>query len=421
MSKIVLLLLILATLLSTACHRQDPEPTAYPDKIVLRDAQLTGDSVVLSWTKLDNPGLTNYRVLRRLSPTDPGTYLSFYQQGTKTSFTDKKVPYASAVEYQVEGLVGNAQSVVSNSASLKRPEIKSFTASPFDVQFDRARRLLYLFEPGGVISQYSLSSSTVTKSITSNATIGYGDFASYNGATELYVPRKDGWVFIYNAETLDKLDQLNVGTAATSVVAANGLLYVSTAAWLSSPLKVYSRATKALVAQTGDWDATRLKRVPGSNTELVELTLNVGPPDQHYYSFTTGGSVLTQFPDRYHGDHPVDATRFELFPSGAKYITSTEGAIYSKFLVYEGTLPHGNLEYTAFCFDAAGQTICAGTTAGTVEQYSASTYAFTRSIRTKAYPYRLFEDGSNGYVCVSSVTPLGPYTPPYQVVVEQVR
>ena len=421
MAKIVLFLFILVTLLSTGCHRQDPEPASYPDKIVLRDAQLTGDSVVLSWTKLDNPGLTSYRVLRRLSPTDPGITISLYQQGTQTSFTDKKVPYTSYLDYQVVGQVGNMQSVVSNSVSLKRPDIKSFASSPFDVQFDRTHRRLYLFEQGGLISQYSLSSSAITKSITSNATIGYSDFASYNGVTELYVPRNDGWVFIYNAETLDLLDQLNVGTAATSVVAANGLLYVSTAAWLNSPLKVYSRAAKALVNQTGDWDATRLKRVPGSNTELVELTLQIGPPDQHYYSFTTGGSVLTHFSDRYHGDHPVDATRFELFPSGDKYITSSEGAIYSKFLVYEGTLPHGNLEYTSFCFDATGQIISAGTTAGTVEQYNAGTYASTRSIRTKAYPYRLFEDGSNGYVCVSSVTPLGSYTLPYQLVVEQVR
>jgi hypothetical protein len=426
MQKFVLFFFIALASLVAACRHQEPEPSSYPDKIVLRETQLVGDSVALSWTKLDNADLVSYRVLRRLSPTDPGTPISSYQQGTSTTFTDKLVPYTPYVEYQVVAIFKNtstspATPINSNSIKVQRPNIKVVANSPFDVQFDRRRRQLYFFERSGTISQYSLTSSEITKSVASGATIGYSDFATYNGVPELYVPRNDGWVFIYNAETLEKIDQLNVGTAATCVVANNGYLFVSTATWQYNALKVYNRAAKMLVNQTGDWYSTRFKRVPGSNTELVEMTLTIGPPDQHYYSFS-GSSVQTHFADRYHGDHPVDATIFELFPNGAKYLTSSEGAIYSKVLTYEGTLPHGNLAYTSFCFDAAGQTICAGTTTRTIEQYNANTYALLRSIPTKAYPYRLFEDGSNGYVCVSSVTPLGGYSSlPYQLTIEQVR
>lgn len=410
-----------------ACKKDDLTPQSYPDKIVLADSQLTADSLALSWTKLDNPDLIEYRVMRRLSLSDPGVVLNSWQYqygGTKltaTRFTDKTVPYTSYVDYQIVGTLPNGQSIKSNTLVIKRPDIKTIAISPFDVQFNRTRRQLYFFEKSGTISQYSLTSNTLGKSINTASTIGYSDFATFNGVPELYVPRNDGWVFVYNAETLEKIDQLNVGSAASCLVAHNGLLYVSTASWLNRPLKVYNRASKALVAETGDWNSTRFKRVPGSSLELLEMTLTIGPPDQHYYSFTPGGSVLTHFADRYHGDHQVDATIFEIFPAGTKYITSAEGTIYSKALVYEATLPRGNLDFTSFCFDAAGQTVYGGTTSRTVEGYSLANYTHTRTFTTKAYPYRLFEDGSNGLVCLSSSTPFSAYGTPSQLIIEQLR
>lgn len=427
--KLLPLLLLLLAL--AACKKNDVTPDSYPDKIVLSEAQLTNDSVSLSWTRLDNSALVGYQVFRRLRPTDYTYPISAPGYGVNnralaTHYTDKTVPYSSYVEYQVVGLLPNGQSISSNVVALKRPAIKTIDFTPFDVQFDRTRRRLYFFDNTGVISQYDLASAVVTKSVNTNAVIGYSDFATYNGVRELYVPRNDGWVFVYNAETLEKIDQLNVGTGASCVVAANGLLYVSTASWLSHPLKVYNRASKSLVMETGDWDATRFKRIPGStsassNVELLEMTLRIGPPEQYYYNFTPGGSLLTRFPDRYHGDYPVDGTIFEPFPTGIKYITSTSGTIYSKSLVYEATLPHGSLSYTTFGFDAASQAIYAGTTTRTVEVYALSTYDHSRTINTKAYPYQLFEDGANGLLCVSSTTPFSVYGHPNQLVVEQIR
>jgi hypothetical protein len=411
-----------------ACKKDDVTPQSYPDKIVLANSSMTGDSLALSWTKLDNPDLVEYRVMRRLSPNSPGVMLHTWQYQytgsnklTATRFTDKEAPYTGYVDYQIVGTLPNGQSIKSNSLVINRMDIKTIDVSPFDVQFDRTRRQLYFFEKTGTISQYNLSTSTLGKSVNTDATIGHSDFATFNGVPELYVPRNDGWVFVYNAQTLEKIDQLNVGSAATCVAAHNGLLYVSTASWLNRPLKVYNRASKTLVAETGDWNSTRFKRVPGSNLELLEMTINIGPPDQHYYSFTPSGNLLGHFADRYHGDHQVDGNIFEIFPAGTKYITSSEGTIYSKALVYEATLPHGNLAFTSFCFDAAGQTVYAGTTTRTIEGYSLANYAHTRTITTKAYPYRLFEDGSNGFVCLSSSTRFSAYGAPSQLIIEQLR
>jgi hypothetical protein len=413
--------------LLASCKKEEDSPQVFSDKIVLRDPEFRADSLALTWSKLDNTAFQSYSVLRRISPTDPGQPLnSSYPALTNSRFTDRDVPYAPYVEYEVLGRLATGQPISSNRVSYQRPEIKTLSVQPFDVQFDRQRRQLYFFDKTGIISLYDLATSQLTKTLPTGATIGYCDFGTYQGVGELYVPRNDGWVFIYNARTLEKIDQLNVGSAASCVVANNGLLFVSTGAWLNRPLKVYNRASKSLVAETGDWNATRFKRVPNTTTDLLEITLNIGPTDQHAYSFTAEGRPNGHYADRYHGDYQIDANIFEIFPNGRKYITSSLGTIFSKEMVYEASLPKGNLSFTSFDFDAAGQVIYAGTTSKSVEVYTSTGYVHQRSLKTKAYPYRVFLDGSNGVLCVSSVTPLAMINsysayPPSQLVIEQLR
>jgi hypothetical protein len=417
-----------------SCKKEVDSPQVFSDKIVLRDPELRADSLALTWSQLDNTAFQGYAVLRRISPTDQGQLLnSSYPALTTTHFTDADVPYAPYVEYEVQGRLAAGQPISSNRVSYQRPEIKTLSVQPFDVQFDRQRRQLYFFDKTGVISQYNLATNQLTKTLNTAATIGYCDFGTYQGVSELYVPRNDGWVFIYNAQTLEKIDQINVGSAAACVVASNGLLFVSTSSTASTygyyyrPLRVYSRASKNLLSEAGSETSSRFKRVPNTTTDLVELTLNISPVDQHYYGFTASGTPTTNFADRYHGDYPVDASLFEIFPNGSKYITSTAGTIFTKDLVYEASLPKGNLTFTSFDFDAAGQAIYAGTTTKSVEIYATNGYTHQRSLKTKAYPYRIFQDGSNGVLCISSVTPVGSSSYyynnviPTQVVIEQLR
>ncbi len=418
----------------SSCKKEEDGPQVFSDKIVLRDPELRADSLALTWSQLDNTAFQEYTVLRRISPTDQGQILNPYYPALKaTRFIDKDVPYAPYVEYEVQGRLSAGQPIISNRVSYQRPEIKTLNLRPFDVQFDRQRRQLYFFDKTGVISLYDLATKQLSRSLSTAATIGYCDFGTYQGVGELYVPRNDGWVFVYNAQTLEKIDQINVGSAASCVVANNGLLFVSTASTTSSygyyyrPLRVYSRAGKNLIAEAGSETSSRFKRVPNTTTDLIELTLNSSPVDQHYYGFTAGGTPTANFADRYHGDYPIDASLFEIFPNGSKYITSTAGAIFTKDLVYEASLPKGNLTFTSFDFDAAGQAIYAGTATKSVEVYATNGYTHQRSFKTKGYPYRIFQDGSNGVLCVSSVTPVSSSSysygtsTPTQVVIEQLR
>jgi hypothetical protein len=429
------LLTVLLLLFSlAACEKNDTEPQVFSDKIVLQAPQMKGDSLQLTWSRLDDKTLRQYRVLR-YTTSDPsggatGTALTPYYlptsgSNTATTFVDREVPYTTTVSYKVEGVLTSGQTITSNLVNYSRPEIKTISAPAYDVQLDRQRRLLYFFGREGVITQYSLTSSKVLKTLNSAATIGYCDFGMHNGIQELYVPRNDGWVFIYNAETLEKIDQLNVGAVATSVVAHNSQLFISTEtnSW-HLPIKVYSRASKTLINETYGRGNSRLKLVPTTttNTELLEATLNISPVDQRIYLFSPEGFITSSSDDHYHGDYPLDASIFEIFPSGTQYVTSTEGAIYSKSMVYEGTLPHGKLQFTSFGFDGGGRFIYGGTTNRSIEVYSTSGYTLRRSIKTRAYPYRLFDDGANGILCVSSITPAAanyyPYGTPNQLVIE---
>jgi len=409
------------------CKKDDistpsPNPANYTDKIILNDLQATPDSVVITWSILNNPGFINYTITRKDDPAGLGTIIATVYDSLKVKYVDKAIPYTPYLEYQIIGNLRTGQRIESNIVKYQRSDIKLLKVSPFDIQFDDQNRQLYFFEKTGTISIYSLETNAITSTINTGATIGFCDFGMYNGVKELYVPRNDGWVFVYNAQTLQLIDQINVGLASSCVVNNNNILYVSTSAWTNRPLKVYNRITKSKISESGDFELTRFKKIPNSNTELLEITINIGPVDQDFYRFDANGNILQHLDDIYHGDYPLDYKIFEFFPSGNKYITSSSGAIYSKNMVFEATLPRGSLEFTSFYFDGPQQQIYCGTKSKTIEVYSELNYTHIRSITTKAYPYRIFKDGNNGLVCLSSSTKSDYYSDaPKDIIVEKIQ
>ncbi|MFD2966937.1 YncE family protein [Sphingobacterium bambusae] len=399
-------------LLIAACGKNDPappEPEAPPamfsDKIELKQPKIEGDAVKLSWSILDNSNFYSYIILRKDTPDGLlATVGEMVMDSRTTTILDEQVPYSPEVVYQIVGQVRNGAPIYSNTVSHKTAGVNLLNISPYDVIYNGTQQLLYFFEQNGRISMYDLKTEKIIKQIETKATTGYADMESFNGKTELYVPRNDGWIFVYDALTLEKITQITVGTESTSVVSQNNILYVSTSSssWPRGPLKVYRRADRALITETGDYERTRLRKVPGSNTRLVEVTMFIGPTNQYFYEFTKEGSAIQLFTDRYHGDYPLDASIFAFFPNGSKYITASQGAIYNINLTYDKSLPRGNLEYSDFCFDDAGQSIYAATTGKSIEVYSTSEYSHLKSIRTKAYPYKIFKT-PQGILSVSTM------------------
>lgn len=418
-----LLFFLLSVIILSGCKKDTDSttsPGAYTDKIILNDLQATPDSVVLTWSPLINPDFVSYSIIRKDDSTAPGTLKATIIDPGNVRFVDKSIPYVSYIGYQIIGNLKNGKRIESNTVKYLRSNILKI--SPIDIQFDDQTRLVYIFEKTGTISIYSLQTNQITQTINTGATIGFCDFGVYNGVKELYVPRNDGWVFVYNAQTLQLIDQINVGLATSSVVFSNNALYVSTSAWTNQPLKVYSRATKSKISENGDFQLTRLKKLPNSNTELIEITTTISPVDQDYYSFDANGNFIQHLNDIYHGDYPLDYKIFEVFPSGNKYITSSSGAIYNKSMIFEGTLPRGSLAFTCFYFDGAQHQIYCGTTTKTIEVYSELDYKHIRTISTNTYPYRIFKDGNNGLICLGSTSTPNPYTDgPQNIIVEKIQ
>jgi hypothetical protein len=380
----------------------DTPPKTYNNQIVLNEVKITGDSLKVSWSSLDTPAFVNYTLLRKDYVNAQMTTVKQLYKKDQTAVTDNAVPYSPLVQYQVEGRLSSGKIISSNIVSYSRPEIKALDVNPFDIQLNSADQTLYFFEKTGKISIYSLSQNAIIKSVNTNATIGYCDFGTYNGRKEMYVPRNDGWIFIYDANTLEKVDQVSTGLSNSCVVFNNNDLYVSTAAWTNRPLKVYNRQTGTKISETGDFELTRFKHVPNSNFELLEITINIGPVDQDYYRFAPDGTFISHSDDRYHGDYPLDAGIFEFFPDGSKYITSSSGSIYNKDMTYETSLPRGNLMFTTFALSQPNKLIYAGTQTKNIEVYSMTDYQHAKTINTKGYPYKIFDLG-NQILSVSSI------------------
>ena len=439
MRKILLILLLIPVVFSS-CEKKELEtgtPKTYNNKIELEPLNVFKDSVRLNWSKLDTTAFVEYWIIRsegdfvpefqniHYNPYNPyPNLLHRITDPNVTSFVDKNLPFTPVLEYYVVGMLSGQQTasgrphILSNSQKFSRPEIKALEIQPFDVLHNKDDKLLYLLESAsGEISLYNYEKDELITTIHSNATIGYSDIGTYNQKKEIYVPRNDGWVFIYDASNLNRIEQVAVGSPASSLVYNNNKLFVSTSerAWNSGPIKVINRQTKALVSEGGDYEQTRLKLIPGSNSEMIEITIYVGPVNLSYFKFDQNGNYVSGHPDRYHGDYPLDHKVFEIFPNGQQFITSSQGAIYDKSLTYKTRLPHGNFEFTDFAFDPVKNLVYCGTNSKSVEVYSLSDYSLVKSIATKGYPLHLFVNEGK-LISVSKTMA----TSQYKVVVEKI-
>jgi hypothetical protein len=432
--KVLFLLSVLMLLFS--CDKDDTSTDVdntktYSNRIILNDLKITGDSVKLSWSKLDTINFTGYLIVRKnkkdliVNPNDYNneSIISRIYDPSITSFVDKDVLSSPYLEYQVIGLLSNNY-IFSNSKPYERPDLKVFNFGDIDVLPDLTNNKFYFIEKGiGKISIFNFESLTVEKSISVDTKIGFCSFGTYNNVRELYVPRSDGWVFVYNSETLQKIDQIDIGRPSSCVVSNNGNLFVSTSAWINQPLKVFNRATKMKVSENGDFEDTRIRIIPNSNSEIIEVTINIGPTDLHYYKFDSSGNFVSQKSDRYHGDYPLDASVFQFFPDGKKFITSNEGAIYDVDLNYLNRLPKGDFLFSDYAFNLNSTIIYGGcSNSKSIVSYSIPNYEKIKEYKTQGYPYKMYRK-DNVLICISKTkkTDSYYYNVPSEMIIEKIQ
>lgn len=406
----VILITILAAAGLFACKKDKNKTvnTSSSTEIVMATPTVAGNIATISWSKLNNDSLVSYMLVRVTDTTVSTSQSTMYKILDKsvTQITDTLplTPYAQYYVMAQLPATSYPRSITSNKVKYSRTDISFMSIIPKDVLYDRSSRQLYIYSASGDIAIYDVAGKSIVKQIATTANIGFCDIGTYNGRKELYVPRTDGWLFIYDAQTLDQIDQINVGTQLFCVVYANGILFVSNYSSSSDNIVSYNRADKKLVSKTYGSSASRLKLIPGSNLEF--LTINYSSQITRYI-FDNRGTYVSQ-QSGYPANTALSAEIFEMYADGSHFITSAAGTIVNKSLAYVSTLPHGNIAFTSFDFDNTNNLIYAGCSTKAIKTYAMDNYQLTKTINTMGYPVKVFYD--NGEIISVSSNSGNPYS-----------
>ncbi|NMR34161.1 hypothetical protein HIO71_08035 [Chryseobacterium aquaticum] len=421
MKKIFLILSACLVIYSCGSSNDDITEVVVTPPVIENKINLTSsyndsaETVSLSWTLAGDNTYMQYKIVRSDSQNGPQTEL-LTAGPTQFSYTSI-VPFNAYFEYQIIGIKTNGEQVKSNIVKVERPDIKLLNLKTFDAQFDKNTGKLYLLDTDGKIALYDVNSGTVTHQISTNATLGYSDIGTYNGSVELYVPRNDGWVDIYDGNDLTLKAQVSFGMPLISTVYHNGILYGSSSNSNNSVIKSASRTTNTIISQSPQlyYNTGRMKKSVGTSVKLYTITQNITPIDLDLYNFDLNGNYINHQDDIYHGDYPLNYRIFETFPDG-RVITSSSGSVYNSQMIYQNNLPSGNSKLTSFDFDS--NSIIAGNMSKAIEFYNINTYTKTQTINTKKFPYKVFSY-NNKVVCVSSTTQLNVQSYDYSNVVPE--
>jgi hypothetical protein len=407
-------------------------PFSYQNKIVITNLQTSNDSVVLTWTKLTNSRFYLYLVIRRnFKAADPTSFsysdiLEEIYDADMVRFVDHSFPLTSYLEYEVVGVLLDTTSssynyIYSNVRSYERPNLKTFYFNPTDVIPDIPNHRFYVIEAdSGKINMVDYRNKTLLKSIKTYSTNGFCALGTYNGVKELYVPRNDGWLFIYNAETLTQIDQINAGTNCGAVVSNNGKLFVfGNSSYYYNNLCVIDRATKSVITTVNDLNYVRPRLIPGSNTKILGVSSS-SSSSGYLYSFEFDANGILKSQDENYVSYPSDYHSFEIFPDGQHFITSQYGAIYTGALSYVIQLPYGNYNYSGFAFDSAASQILAGCrNYKNIVSYTNPGYTEQTTYHTSGYPAFIFTD-NNSIISLSSSTSFSYYGYGHDFVIETI-
>ena len=415
--KATILILISGVLFFlSGCKKDNDSSNSSPSwsdlKITISDFQKINDSIRITWSKLNVSDFKGYYIIRRnYKATDTIHYnyneiIKTIDNSSTTTFIDVAVPTDSYLEYQVMGQFYNSidhttTAIYSNVRSLERPEMKKFRFNPKDVLQDNTNHRLYVIDnDSGKISILDYASREISRQIFTFASLGFSSLGTFNGMEELYVPRNDGWIYTYDANTLEKTDQIKAGEKCYSVIYNNGKLFVvADTSYYNYAVKVFDRAGKSLITHTGlNERPEHLVLVAGSNTKLF----GIGSSWLFSFEYDANGHYVS-WNDANYNTSSYTYQAFETFPNGQGFITSKTGSVYSNSLNLVQNLPYGNNEYSAFAFNSPLTSLFAGcSNYKHVVEYSCPGYSELHTYSCKGYPAAVFFDAGN-LVVLSSV------------------
>ena len=410
MSNKTLLIVLLTALYFVSCKRIENVPlpgsnnnhTSTVGPIVLQPLVISGNHVTLNWTKLDSSQVGSYRIVKC---TD--TMLEVYPyldtivvNNTLNSYVDT-LPLDQYAQYFV---IANLPNInyglwpISNKQTCIKAGPNTILMNPVNAVYDKSSHYLYIFGTNNNIALYDVVNKQMLQQISTNATTrGHGDVGTYNGTRELYVPRYDGWIYIYDATTLSLIDQINVGGELWGVSYNNGVLFVSA---LEGNVSSYSRNTKTQISQKDLYlFAPRMKLIPGTNSKFL------GVDEDNSIAFNMSFDAMGDYDSTrqlFENSHYPGAQTFAMYADGSSFISGARGNIFNSDLSFKSSLQSGNLTFIYFDLNDAGRVIYGAIYNNKMIQgYSMDNYQLSRTINTQGYPFNIFYDNGS-VICLST-------------------
>lgn len=422
---------VLLIIFSISCKKDAPANIQEVELNLRLQTVINDSAVVLSWDSYGWKDFKEYRLIRTypdalkwwdVSAARDTVFISGNRHAN--SYQDLQVPMTTNVKYtlEVSAIAGELQS----KEVVHERKQGAFFDKTQDALIDTARDFIYVVnKEDGYISLYNYRQNLLIKKISASPYIGYCGLGNPNGESELYVPRSDGWVDIYDATTLLLKDRLNVeGREVSSVIYNNGLLFVSTAdssqasGGKDRSVKVYSRSTKQLITRAGYYTPSRLFLIPGTRTELIDVVNKHMAIRLLHYKFDEAGNLLSEKEDPYNGLYVKDPATTKVFPAGNLVITTRLGGIYDTTLNLKFHLSNNPITgYRDFAFNETGSIIYSASfgSSKTIEARSYPGNSLIRSYPTRLPPIKIFRDGQQLISLSSNMSPglEYPWTPAY--------
>lgn len=397
-------------LIGVSCKKEDKHEgfqttysVSYPDRIFLTVSKETDTSVTLKWTPLESECFHYYYVLRE-TIDDSSTISTSYviesiENQKEVTFTDKDLPLASKVKYQIYGSSCYG-SFFSNLVYKERPNVHTMEIYEFkDALIDRDANAIYIVDNGSYyedtkITKYNYNTFTEEATASVNVNFGFGDLGVYNNSKELYLPYSNysyGSIYVFDANTLNIKSQIPHNEYDLASVAYNDNKFFLGVDDYSYSVKCHSREDFSFIDGLGYfYNESRVEIIPGTTTELIAIEAY---GDIGYYQFSSDGEGVAF--DEDYSSSSTSTGIFEVSPAGNIFITSSSGAIYLKDLTYQGSLSY-SMQYSCFTFSEDGSKIYAGSNYNSnVDVYNSENRQLIETINIGGFPKKLFVDGSS--------------------------
>lgn len=397
-STYVLSLLIALCSIVSCKKKQQTSPAEYT--VVLDTPTVSGNDVTLNWTIAGGTNIQSIQLEKSIDTTYNGYSNAVAVANDATSFKDT-LTMGRYVRYKLRVQVYDGVTtkiVYSNQQVFVRPDLDFLSFDPRSALFDEETHYVYLGGQKGELALYDASTRKVLKTIESGSWTNRFLLGVHNGKKELYVPRTDGWVFIYDAATLTQVDQLNIGDQVSGLAYNDGKLFISTTNF-NKGLVVYDRESKTRLFDTSYvGNGMQMRAIPGTNTDLVAIN---GSYMCVKLKFNAAGRLISTQSENLAISYQISPYFFEVLPSGDKFITGNYGTIITTDLAYVTVLPHGMSYFNSFDFDEANNVVYCSTMQKEVHAYSLSNYLLQKKMSTKGYPIAVFYDNGT-VICVST-------------------